>query len=275
LSNDAGTDPLKKAQIINDIIESISHIQDAITRTVYVEQTAKQMNIREDMLQVQVEKLRRKRQENATTANKSSSDSSEIKNNYREENNNIDNGVYALEKEVIYYLISYGRNTLNFNQRVDELGHGISDKVNVSEFIKKQLDFDEIDLQHSLYKRIYDEYFLLDVEKYNTNEKVFSYFTLQKEPEIISAVINLTNRPYEIIKPFASSIRPEQTMLETIIPKTINLYKCKIIVQTINALTQALKTTTNEEELKEIMLQISNLNKVKTEFSKAVNRITI
>lgn len=48
--SDAGNDPLRKAALVTDIVQSISVIPDAITRSVYTRECAKQMEIDEQVL---------------------------------------------------------------------------------------------------------------------------------------------------------------------------------------------------------------------------------
>jgi DNA primase len=53
---EAGNDPIKKASVIKEVVESICKIPDTITRTVYIKQTSVQMGISEEILTVEVNK---------------------------------------------------------------------------------------------------------------------------------------------------------------------------------------------------------------------------
>lgn len=59
LSEDAGSDPQKRADLINDIVNSIAQIPDAITRQVYLKDTADQLHINEQLLGRRLMDLRR------------------------------------------------------------------------------------------------------------------------------------------------------------------------------------------------------------------------
>ena len=61
LLKEGGQDPLKRAQLINDVVYSISVIPDAITRTVYMEESARRLGIEEGVLVQEVAAQRRKR----------------------------------------------------------------------------------------------------------------------------------------------------------------------------------------------------------------------
>lgn len=63
LSKDAERDPMQRARLITEIVNSISVIPDAIVRSVYVEDTALRLNVQEELLQQEVAKVRRARME--------------------------------------------------------------------------------------------------------------------------------------------------------------------------------------------------------------------
>lgn len=58
LLKEAGDDPAARARLIQDIVESIALIADDITRTVYTTECSRQLNIREEVLQKEVDKRR-------------------------------------------------------------------------------------------------------------------------------------------------------------------------------------------------------------------------
>ena len=56
LLEEAGNDPIRRAKVLKDIIESIALIPDAIKRSVYIQQTASRMQIEEAVLAGELEK---------------------------------------------------------------------------------------------------------------------------------------------------------------------------------------------------------------------------
>lgn len=61
LLKDAGNDPLKKAQLINDIVGSVAVIDDAIKRQIYSRECASIFNIEEQTIIQEVNKVRQKK----------------------------------------------------------------------------------------------------------------------------------------------------------------------------------------------------------------------
>lgn len=67
LLEDAGEDPIKRAAIISNIVESISLIPDAIVRSVYVQECSRLLQIDEQVLLSELNKRRQKRAELQST----------------------------------------------------------------------------------------------------------------------------------------------------------------------------------------------------------------
>jgi len=56
-------DPLKKSALIREVVESIAIIPDAITRTIYIEESSRHLDIEEMILTREVAKIRKRRTE--------------------------------------------------------------------------------------------------------------------------------------------------------------------------------------------------------------------
>ncbi len=63
LLDEAGSDPIKRASIISNIVQSISLIPDAIVRSVYVQECSRLLQIAEPVLLTELNKMRKKRAE--------------------------------------------------------------------------------------------------------------------------------------------------------------------------------------------------------------------
>ena len=59
-------DPVSKARLINDIVRSISVIPDAITRTVYIKECSRLMDVQEAVLYAEIRKMQNKQSEDHT-----------------------------------------------------------------------------------------------------------------------------------------------------------------------------------------------------------------
>ncbi|MCD8185343.1 MAG: DNA primase [Rikenellaceae bacterium] len=115
LMRESSTDPLKRAALITDIVDSISVIPEAITRSVYIKECALLMQIDEQVL---VQEVRRKRRDNTFSPEEKAffqrRERVEKKlpqsfpETVPESPSSMGSAHYELERELIGYLLRYG-----------------------------------------------------------------------------------------------------------------------------------------------------------------------
>ncbi len=308
LSKDTERDPLQRAKLVNDIIGSISVIPDAIVRNVYIEETSKRLKIKEELLQQEVAKLRKKRQyemlrnrereERISAAREMDNglsgyrDTAAKESGKKEYNSDNENSIYSLaektslpsfvintyceeaEKEILYYLLKFGNCQIHL-EREFLYGTQAIENQTVSQYILAQLQNDDLELQNLLYKNIFDEYFTL---KDHEEEKIVRYFANNPDPSVSKLVLDIMVQPYTLtIENFKKSLIPEKNILGRVVPKSVLIYKAKVTAQASMNLTEELgiaQKENNFEKQKMIMEQLNTLMQVRNIFSKELNRIT-
>lgn len=297
LSNDIAKDPLQRARLIGEIVNSIAVIPDAIVRNVYAEETSQRLNISQELLQQEINKVRGRKKEE------------EFKDNLRKErlenydkmqqtgggtaptNDNfvkldvadvkktplpgfvIDTYCEEAEKEILYYLIKFGHLAIHLEE---EFVYGAPDKEeqSVAQYILSQLQNDDLELQNLVYKNIFNEYFNLNsVEP----DKIFKHFINHPDRAVAKSVVDLMAQPYTItIEQFNKSLIPEKNVLGKVVPKAILIYKAKITAQALMNLAQELKKAQDAADVPlqdTIVRQINELMQVRTVFAKELKRI--
>ena len=134
--NGKESDPAKKVEVIKEIIHSISLIPDGIKRSVYLTSCANLLNVEEQVLISELNKLTLKRRK------KSYQETPELENSYSDENEldqkkPINITSFFVEKECIRMLINYA------NERFDEelsVGEMITQELNDVNFEDKDLE---------------------------------------------------------------------------------------------------------------------------------------
>ena len=179
LIQEAQEDPMKRADTIRSMIESISKISDPIKREIYVRECAKIMEISEEVLfaslaQMNQQQLLKAEQELKKT--KKEAPMAVVKAPER-----LSPIVY-LEKDLIKYLLLYGPKECVFEDKFlyydpdtgEEKVQEITQKVKVFEKLFLELQADEIELSTAEFKEIYTFF----IDKY------------QKGLEDISTIVN-------------------------------------------------------------------------------------
>lgn len=277
LSDEAKRDPVKRVQLINDVVGSIAVIPDAINRSVYIEECSRRLNISEAILAQEVRKLRKKRQYGVY-----STDSADTRVpgtpeyfpdlNTGEQLPSFVSNIYCepAEKEILYYLIKFGKNELYSKTGEDELS------ITVAQFILSELQNDDLEIQNLVYKNIFDEYFLV---KDADNEEIRKHFINHQNSEIVNVVTNLLYNEHSLtVKQFRNSLTPEENVLTETVPKTILLFKAKITsaaMQNLNIELEKSQKTGDSGSMEQYLKQLQILNNIRNSFSKELNRLTL
>ena len=295
LLKEGGHDPLKRAQLINDVVHSISVIPDAITRTVYMEECARRFGVEEGVLVQEVAAQRRKRifgaQEGISQPHRGieGSDAKLL------EASNIPVPSFitqtfcaTAEKELIYYLLKYGQQTLfTFT---DDLGK--ETLITIAQYITAELRNDDLEFQNLIYKAIFDEYGhieqqiskedkqsnLQDVSQADDLENQ-KYFINHPDIAVAEVALELLDESYPItIKHFRDTLIPEKEHLAKTVPKAVLIYKAKVTGEAYRSLCTQLEKAQgiqDQEQISTLMEQIRILLRIRNTFSRELKRLTL
>lgn len=176
-------DPVKKSELTNEIVETISNIPDPIIRSQYIRECSAILSVDESILVNISNKLKRKALQKETTATKSETDDLESTTNIPAEHLQeplLDFTDYQ-EKDVVRLLVLYG-------------DREISEGLTVTEYILSELE--HISFENKLYQKIHSLY-KGALEK---NHKLIPTSELMSYPdeEVSSFIIDLLTSPYSL-----------------------------------------------------------------------------
>ncbi|MDR2362768.1 MAG: DNA primase [Prevotellaceae bacterium] len=281
LNDDAQNDPLKRAELIKDVVRSIGAIPDAIMRTVYVKECSRLLDIGEDVLMREVAKLRREKLYEGSNHLPVPDDKSTTETIPRPVPlpGFIEPEHYfaSSEEEIIYYLLKYGMNPLftRVNEASSTTGEEDSTRViSVAEYIMSELQDDDLKFTNLHYRQLFEEY---DRLTDNDNNERIKYFIHHPDSRLSTLTIHIMDKlPALTVEDYIKSIVPESLQLQHIIPKAILVYKSRIIEVAAKSLTQQLQdaqTANNDAQIQELFERMSQLNEARTRISKALNRL--
>jgi DNA primase len=180
LMNDAKNDPVKKADLIRDMVTSISKIPDRIQREIYIQECSRIMDISEQVLTSTLAQLVQKDITEVGKKVKQEQKAFEVvKNESPVQAAKVD-VLYRLERKIIEILLLYGNKTEEFEDvflKTNEDGEieNITEKkeYKVYQRVYLSLQEDEVELANPLFRDIFNDliqYFLqnenLEIEKY-------------------------------------------------------------------------------------------------------------
>ncbi len=195
LMNEAKNDPIKKAELIRDMVTSISKIPDRIKREIYIQECSRIMDISEQVL---LNTLAQLVQKDVTEAGKKIKQEQKAFEVVKNENpiaiQKVDI-LYELERKIIEILLLYGDKTEEFEDvilKANEEGEieEVSEKKEYKVFqrIYLSLQEDEVELANPLFLGIYNQLiqFFLQNEVFNLEE-----YLMHLSPEFAQEVTNI------------------------------------------------------------------------------------
>ena len=224
LLEQAGGDPIERAKLITDIVRSISLIPDTITRSVYVRETAGQMQVEESVLYNEISRLRRQKSgDNVPVPYKATVQQPKVTLTPMKLG-----GVSPCDTEeivLVRYMLQFGTDVL-----YEEEHEGGRYVITVGEYIINELAEDELLLLNPQLQKIQQEY--RKCYKTMSDFSPARYFTAHPDPEISSVVADILSEPYELSKMWVlldTTLRSEESMLTELLPKVVDNYKMKRI----------------------------------------------
>ena len=251
-------EPIRKAEVINNIVKSISLVKNIIKRELYVQTCSKIMKISEDSIFKTLFQIEKSKENNFRNQN---SKSFEIIKNKRFEPDPIDE-LYELEKKIISILILYGQKTETFNESIlffseehDELIEKNKQlKSKVYEKIFLDLQQDEIELANKEFKDL----FHILMTEYQVSgkisiEKIIP--ALSKElSEIVSSII-LQEEKHLLHKWDKKSIyvKLPSENVSVMVTETILSLRKLLVSKKIESLQENIKSKDNKSILEDVM----------------------
>ena len=275
-------DPARKAMVIGDMVQSIAQIPDAIQRSVYIKECARTTDTPEQVLIAEVARKRL-----STTGDREADDfvrrqSAQIREEQREAapetlvNVQIEAGssMATLERELVKFLIRFGH--LNFE--VKEGKNMV--ECNVAEVIFGELDADQLHFENPVYDKILDTYRAEWTERGVGEQVPMQCLINHIDPAVIDASIEISTEGEnyvmsELWKRKDVHVESDVEMLAAGVPKTITIYKSKVIDRLIREQQQLLANAQSEDEQSKIALTISHLNQVKVKLAQKTQRLIL
>ena len=287
LLKEANGDPIRKAALIGDMVQSITQIPDPIQRSVYIKECARIMEVDENLLLSEVARKRavttgdretdefiRRQQHLISRENSEAQGGTTVTVDYTK-GSEAGSSINALEREIIKFLLKFGHCNFGFKE-----GRKVVE-VNVADFIFDNLDCDGICFDDSIYNTLLQCY-REEWQRLGSGVAVATdIFITHENPDICTAAVDILTADdnyvaSELWRQKDIHIESDEEMLAIGVPKAIQLYQSKILEKMISEKNEMLRRgdLTDEEE-EAIMLELSKLNSAKVHISKSTERLIL
>ena len=278
LKEQTKNDPIKLAGVIKDIVENIAIIPDNIIRSIYIKECSNIMEIEESILQLEVNKIRRKvspkQKKDDSVLDENSQTEILNQTNFQETNENTVLKFDSEEKELLRIMLLHGNILVKIDAETENEVAADDLEITISEFILYELWRDQISFENPIHQVILDEYIL---ELSHDRIPTIQHFSMSQNPIISSFVINNIINNYELSNKWEKLGVYVSEEINDIKKSTENLLfslKEKKINSFINQKQDLLKLT-NPEETEHIIKEIIQLIGLKKRVNKLLGRIVI
>ena len=281
LLKDAEGDPIRKAALIGDMVQSIAQIPDAIQRSVFIKECARIMDIDEQIL---ISEVARKR---LTTSGDRETDEFLRRQTVQRQREAAQHEVEyarrveagssfeALEREIVKYLLKFGHCSFDFKEGREMV------PCNVAEVIFGELSDDNITFRNPVYAKIMATYRAQWEQTGPGVEVPVRLFLNHVDPEVCNAAVDLLTADdnyvaSELWRRKEVHVESEAEMLAVGLPKAVTLYKSKVIDSLIKELNARLADDAlTDAEQEEVLRRLDGYNRVKVQIAHKLRRLIL
>lgn len=252
------TDPIKRSEAINSIVQSIAVITDPVVRATYLSDCAQLTGINEMTLITQMNKMIRAGKEGGSSQNSTSSQDS-----ISSPTNDSSLTISPIDRMIGELVVKYGERIILRN--VDN-GEGGTMNVSVAQFIKLNLDADDLRLESDNIWKILNEAAGHAEEK---DWKAESYFLQHKDIEISRLAQQLSTDKVQLSERLQMNYSDEELYEKT--QHVLLDFRMKYVTDHLRNLEIQIKQNANNPaKTQELMQEYMEMKQIQKELAKAI-----
>jgi len=280
LMEEAKKDPVKKAELIRDIVNSISKIPDTIQQEVYLQECSRIMDISENVLFSSLAQLNAKSGRTSPQQKEQKKSFDVVKEHSQPKTTKVDEQ-YELEKKIISLLLQYGTIEEEFEDLVlkekEDGEFGLEKEVQRTRVFEKiflDLQEDEIAFANPKFRDIYAEL----ISRLNSEEKFeVKNFINEIDPDQASEItsILMEEEQYKLHEWDRQNIfvKAKTETISRHVSETILSLRRFLINQKINELSEKVKTPDKEQQTQHILEDVKDYLTLKKVLSEKLNSV--
>ncbi len=278
LMQEVQNDPIKKAETIRDMVESISKIPDLIKREVYVRECATIMDISEQVLFSTLAQILKKDFYEGQKVERKQKAAMQVVQTPEEAQKRTVNRLEVLEHDLIKNLLLYGNRECVFTDTIlveEEDGtlkeQQVQQTLKIYEKIFLELQEDEIELANPDFKQIYELLMgkLSENPNYDVN-RIANELPIELSEKVSGMLLDDENNQLHNWSKRDIVPKAKDAHLETIVGDIILNIRSLLVHHLIQSLTQQMAQA-NEEEKKELLENVMNYIQLQKLLAKRLN----
>jgi len=253
-------DPVKKAGLIREIVETISLIPDSIYRNVYIKECSSLLDTPEQILVNELNKIIRKKFRKEQQDKDRYIPDQEPETIPQSRDVDHTNSVFQ-EREIIRVLLQYGKEEIKLErEKKDEDGNTYTENISVTigKYLVNAIRADDLTFNNAVYQMIFDEYNQKLSHDQDVDEKDFINHEME---QVRSTSADLLSSPYELSENWEKKriyVNQEDSRLNMLVDSSLLSFKIKKIESKMSSIQQSFKIKKIESKMSSIQQQIKD-----------------
>ena len=294
LLGEAGDDPLKRAELINDVADTIALMPDPVKRTVYAQSSAERFDIDAQILFARIRRTRDKillddrnaaeRERRRQEAGGFAAAGEEIPAGAPaagaeepvptvEDTVHENRALAPSEQELLWFILTEGASPMEFE--TDSEFYDPEGRCTVADFIRDNLEADGFMFVNSVFRKAYEAYFsVYDARPELSQEGIVKMLMDGEDRGLAELVGQLTEEKYRLsVRNYQAAMTATSTMLVMRVPRSIRVYQEKRLASQLREIEAELKTAEDVGVQLELMRRMQEIMALRTRVLTGLGRV--
>lgn len=291
LMSDAQSDPLKRAELVTNVVKSISVIPNEVVRQMYIHECATRLSVSEELIVNEINKQhhaklqaeRKKNEGNATDDAQAADEAAAMAaDEERMQQLMLGETELAEERMLVALIVRYGDMPMDVVDAAEDVAEADAEKaanqtevsnaalqqISVAHYIDTDLQADGLTLHNAVYKQVLSEA-LAHVDEQGW--KALPYFLNHPDPRISKLAADVGQDDFVLSSKQRDLYIEEQYRLDNVVPRILHDYKHAIVKEQLKHLLTELRNPqlmNAPEKAKQLMRQYMEISQIERELAK-------
>lgn len=291
LMSDTQSDPLKRAELVTNVVKSISVIPNEVVRQMYIHECATSLSVSEELIVNEINKqhraklqAERKKNEGNATDDAQAADEAAAMAADEERMQQLMSGETELAEErmLVALIVRYGDMPMDVVDAAEDVAEADAEKaanqtevsnaalqqISVAHYIDTDLQADGLTLHNAVYKQVLSEA-LAHVDEQGW--KALPYFLNHPDPRISKLAADVGQDDFVLSSKQRDLYIEEQYRLDNVVPRILHDYKHAIVKEQLKHLLTELRNPqlmNAPEKAKQLMRQYMEISQIERELAK-------
>ena len=267
LLKESENDPIARARLITDVIRSVSVIPEAITRSVYIKDCSRLLDVDEEVLYTEVRKQKRKQDEDVRRKEERKRALPQQK--AEPVQVAMPSEMFTEDVEFLRFLLKHCNTII----KIKDPENNDSYETSVKDFMVTEIEADDLVSENVLFQKVFNE-----VANHVEDEGFdpWKYFVYHSDGEVSRLATDLLSDKYIESKRWAKAgafTEKEEDILDILIPRIVNEYKFSKVKLMLIEIEKEIDKASAANDFNKVIEEQSvymNLKRVEKELAKAL-----